>query len=223
LWQTVVKAFANGLQHLYNFTVSMGIPSYALAIIILTLIIKILLYPLTYKQMHSMKKMQELQPMITEAQNKYKKNPQKAQQVVMEIYKENNVNPLAGCLPLLIQMPILIALFQALNTFQYSDVGASFLWVEHLKNPDPIILPVIVAATTFMQTKLTSPPSTANNSAASTQKTMLYAMPLLIGYMSTRFPAGLSLYWIGFNVFGTLQQLYINKKPTVQKGESSGK
>ena len=224
MWQTIVNAFAQGFQILYNLTVSIGIPSYALAIIFLTLIIKIVLYPLTYKQMHSMKRMQEVQPQIAEAQAKYKKNPQKSQQVVMEIYKENNINPLAGCLPLLVQMPILIALFQALRTFQYSALGASFLWVPHLKDPDPIILPIIVAATTFLQTKISAPPSTGNNSAASTQKTMLYFMPLMIGYMSTKFPAGLSLYWIWFNIFGTLQQVYINRQqPAVQKGEVTEK
>ena len=171
-----------------------------------------------------MKRMQEVQPQIAEAQAKYKKNPQKSQQVVMEIYKENKINPLAGCLPLLVQMPILIALFQALRTFQYSALGASFLWVPHLKDPDPIILPIIVAATTFLQTKISAPPSTGNSSAASTQKTMLYFMPLMIGYMSTKFPAGLSLYWIWFNIFGTLQQVYINRQqPAVQKGEVTEK
>ena len=224
MWQTVVNAFAQGLQILYNFTVSIGIPSYALAIIFLTLIIKIVLYPLTYKQMYSMKKMQEVQPQITAAQAKYKKDPKKSQQALMEIYKENNINPLAGCLPLLIQMPILIALFQALRNFQYSDLGSAFFWVSHLKDPDPIILPVIVAATTFMQSKVSTPPSTGNASAASTQKMMLYFMPLMIGYMSTKFPAGLSLYWIGFNVFGALQQVYINRqKSSVKKGEVTGK
>jgi len=224
LWQAVVDVFANGFQFLYSLTVSMGIPSYALAIIFLTLIIKIFLYPLTYKQMNSMKKMQEVQPQIAAAQAKYKKNPQKSQQVLMEIYKENNINPMAGCLPLLIQMPILIALFQALRTFQYSDIGAGFFWVAHLRDPDPIILPIIVAATTYLQTKISAPPSTGNSSAASTQKMMLYFMPLMIGYMSTKFPAGLSLYWIWFNIFGTLQQMFINRqKPAVQKGEVSEK
>ncbi len=224
MWQAVVDVFANGFQFLYSLTVSMGIPSYALAIIFLTLIIKIFLYPLTYKQMNSMKKMQEVQPQIAAAQAKYKKNPQKSQQVLMEIYKENNINPMAGCLPLLIQMPILIALFQALRTFQYSDIGAGFFWVAHLRDPDPIILPIIVAATTYLQTKISAPPSTGNSSAASTQKMMLYFMPLMIGYMSTKFPAGLSLYWIWFNIFGTLQQMFINRqKPAVQKGEVSEK
>lgn len=225
MWQTLVNGIASILKYLYELTVNIGIPSYALAIILLTLGIKIVLYPLSYKQMHSMKRMQEIQPKVAEIQAKYKKTPEKANQAIMELYKQEKVNPMSGCLPLLVQMPILIALFQALQGFQYQDLGSSFFWVQHLKYPDPIILPVIVAATTYLQSKVTTPTSTGNqnNPAASTTKMMLYFMPLMIGYMSTKFPAGLSLYWIFFNLFGTLQQVIINRQPVMQKGEIGGK
>lgn len=223
MWQSLVNGIASILSFFYELTVSMGIPSYGIAIILLTLLIKIVLYPVSHKQMSSMKKMQELQPKISEVQAKYKKTPEKANQAVMEIYKEHNYNPMSGCLPLLVQMPILFALFQALQGFQYNDLGASFLWVEHLKNPDPYILPVIVAITTFLQSKLTTPPGSNNNSAASTQKTMLYVMPFVIGYVSRNFPAGLALYWTFFNIFGTIQQLLVNRQPSLQKGEMGGK
>lgn len=218
MWNALVNGIAAILRYLYEFTVTIGVPSYALAIIILTLMIKIVLYPLTHKQMHSMKKMQEIQPKIAEVQAKYKKNPEKANQAVMEIYKENKVNPMSGCFPLLLQMPILIALFTALRSFQYEDLGSSFLWIPHLKDPDPIyIIPVLVGITTYLQTKLTTPNTGSESAAASTQKTMLYVMPLFIGYISMKFPAGLGLYWIFFSIFGTVQQMYINRQPALQK------
>lgn len=223
IWGALVSGVGQVLSFLYDLTVSMGLPSYAIAIILLTLLIKVITYPLTYKQMYSMKKLQEIQPKVAEVQKKYKSNPEKANKAVMDLYKEHNANPLSGCLPLLIQMPILIALFQALQGFQYQDLGSSLFWIPHLKNPDPYyVIPVLVAATTFLQTKLTSP-TNADAAQAQTQKIMLYMMPLFIGYISINFPAGLGLYWIFFSVFGTLQQMYINRKPSAPKGEVGGK
>lgn len=220
LWQALVNLIAGILRFFYELTVSIGFPSYAVAIIILTLVIKLILYPLTHRQMHSMKKMQGIQPKIQEIQLKYKNNPEIANQLIMEMYKENNVNPLAGCLPLLLQMPILYALFQTLQKFQYSDIGAGFFWITHLKNPDPIVLPIIVALTTFLQSKITTPAGAkTDGSPASSQKMMLYFMPLFIGWLSRSFPAGLSIYWIFSNTFGILQQMYINRQPAIQKGE----
>lgn len=219
MWQTLVTGIQTILAAFYDVTVSMGIPSYAISIIFFTIILKLLLYPLSYKQMHSMKKMQEIQPQIKEVQQKYKKNPEKANQMVMEIYKENKVNPMAGCLPLLVQMPILIALFQALRAFEYKDVGSSFLWIPHLNSPDPYyIIPVLVAVSTYFQSKISTPP-TGDSAAASTNKMMLYMMPLMIGYFSLSMPSGLGLYWIMFGVLGIVQQLYINRKPSFQKEE----
>lgn len=224
MWGAFVDFMKSVLSFLYDITVSLGIPSYALAIIILTLLIKVITYPLSYKQMHSMKKMQEIQPLVAEVQKKYKKNPEKANKEVMELYKQNKVNPMSGCLPLLIQMPILIALFQALQNFTYQDMGSSFFWIPHLKDPDPTyIIPVLVGVTTYLQAKLTTPSSSANSAGASTQKMMLYFMPLFIGYISMKFPAGLGLYWIFFSLFGTVQQLFINRQPGIQKGEVGSK
>jgi YidC/Oxa1 family membrane protein insertase len=225
LWQALVNGIAAMLSFFYGITKALGIPSYGLAIIFLTLVIKIVLYPLSYKQMHSMKKMQDIQPKVKELQEKYKKNPEKANQAIMELYKENKVNPMSGCLPLLVQMPILIALFQALRDFVYVDpAAAKFLWVPHLKDPDPYyIIPVLVALTTYLQSKVTTPASGDNPAAEQTQKMMLYFMPLFIGYISLNFPAGLGIYWTFFSIFGALQQLYINRQPAMQKGEVGGK
>jgi YidC/Oxa1 family membrane protein insertase len=206
---TLVGFVTNSLEWLYQVTLQIGIPSYALAIVLLTVIIKILLYPLTYKQMKSMKVMQELQPKIKDLDKKYKNDPQKKQQAIMELYKEHGANPMSGCLPLLIQFPILIALFRGLQTFQPSNIDHyNFLWISDLSKADPsgIILPVLVGLSTFLQQYITSP-----NASDSTQKTLLYVMPILFGFMTRSFPAGLAFYWIVFSVVGTIQQLIINK------------
>lgn len=206
-FHSIVDGMTALLNWLYGFTVSFGMPSYALAIIILTVLIKVVLYPLSKKQMHSMVMMQKLAPEIKAIQEKYKsKDPQKMQQKIMELYKENNVNPMAGCLPILVQMPILIALYRALFEFPFlNPEHAHFFWVS-LSDKDPYyILPLLAAVTTFMQTKLTT------NTQDQTQKTMLYVMPIMIGWISSTVPAGLALYWVVFNVVGTIQQWFINK------------
>lgn len=204
------------LEYLYQLTVQFNIPSYALAIVILTVIIKVVLYPLTYKQMKSMRAMQELQPKIKELEKKYK-DPKKKQEAMMELYKKHGANPMAGCLPLLIQFPILIALFRGLQTFvPSSPEHYNFFWISDLSQADPtgIVLPFLVGFTTFAQQYITSP-----NANDTTQKTMLYAMPIIFGFMSRSFPAGLAFYWVIFSVVGTLQQIFINRgiKPAAIK------
>lgn len=209
LWQALVDGMTSLTHWLYGLTVQIGLPSYALAIIILTILIKAVLFPLTQKQMVSMRRMTEIQPKIKAIQDKYKgKDPQKMQQKIMEIYKENNVNPMAGCLPILIQMPILIALFRSLLKIEFLDTThAGFFWIPILSSTDPLyILPVLAALTTFMQTKLTT--STTDQ----TQRMMLYMMPLFIGWFSTQMPSGLVLYWVMFNILGFAQQFLVNKQ-----------
>jgi YidC/Oxa1 family membrane protein insertase len=206
---TLIDFVTNSLEWLYQLTVQIGFPSYALAIVLLTVIIKILLYPLTYKQMQSMKVMQELQPKIKELDKKYKNDPKKKQEAIMQLYKQHGANPMSGCLPLLIQFPILIALFRGLQTFQPSNFEHyNFLWIKDLGQADPtgIILPVLVGLATFAQQYVTTP-----NASDPTQKTMLYAMPVLFGFMTRSFPSGLAFYWIIFSIVGGLQQIYINK------------
>lgn len=223
LWNGLVSAVQHAINVLYGFTDTLGFPSYALAIIILTVIIKLLLYPLTAKQMSSMKGMQEIQPKLQALQKKHKNDKEKLNLAVMELYKENNVNPVAGCLPMIIQMPILIALFQALRGFDFvHEAHAGFFWITSLSVPDPYyILPVLVGLATFLQSKLTTPQTGGANQSTTTM--MLYLMPVFIGWISMKFPAGLALYWVGFNTLGAVQQLIINKKPLAKKGEVSGK
>lgn len=226
IWNSLVGAFASMIQFSYQATQTIGVPNYGLAIIFITIFIKIVLYPLTAKQMKSMKAMSVLQPKIKAIQDKNKKNPQKAQQEIMDMYKEAGVNPLSGCLPLLIQLPILIAFYNALMHLEYTNPGhAKFLWVPSLQSADPFyLLPILAGVTTYLSMKVsTVPTSTGNDQAAQTQKMMTYMMPVLIGWMAMSFPSGLALYWVTFNVIGTIQQMYINKtnQDPGKKGEAT--
>jgi len=209
LFQSLVGAMTSLTHWLYGFTNNIGMPSYGLAIILLTLMIKLILFPLNQKQMLSMKRMQEIQPKIKEIQEKYKsKDPQKMQQKIMETYKEHNVNPMAGCLPVLVQMPILIALYRSLLHIQFKNAEhAGFFWINTLSDKDPFfILPVMAGVTTFMQTKLTA--STNDQ----TQLMMLYLMPVFIAWISITLPSGLVLYWVTFNILGFAQQFFVNRQ-----------
>lgn len=224
----LVDFISQSIQFLYNVTKTIGLPNYGLAIILFTVVVKAILFPLTLKQLQSMKKMQEIQPKIQQLQKKYKGNPQKSQQAMMELYQKEGVNPLGGCLPLLVQMPVLFALFSALRTFfdpvahpPYVELDhANFLWVSNLGNPDPsYILPILVAAGTFLQQKA----GMISTKQDQTQKTMLYIMPLIIGYISLQFPAGLSLYWVTFSIIGILEQWISRRIPQPVKEEVSTK
>ncbi|NLJ77513.1 MAG: membrane protein insertase YidC [Peptococcaceae bacterium] len=208
------------LNNLYYFTSSVGLPSYALAIILLTVLIKVILYPLTRKQMKSMLGMQKIQPKIKEIQDKWKKkDPKRMQEEVMKLYKEHNINPAAGCMPLLIQMPILIALYRSLFVFDYvNPAHATFFWLPNLTDKDPFfILPVLAGITTYFQSKMTMTGSDP------TQRMMLFTMPVFIGWIAATVPAGLALYWVVFNLVGIIQQYYINKQTLPLKGEVGGK
>ncbi|GAV22092.1 YidC/Oxa1 family membrane protein insertase [Carboxydothermus pertinax] len=207
--QPLIDAITWVLNNLYLFTKNIGLPSYALAIILLTILIKILLYPLNHAQMKSMKAMQELQPKMQEIQNKYKNDPQKQQQALMELYKEHGVNPMSGCLPLLIQFPILIALYRALYAFKYlNPAHAKFFWIANISHKDPyFILPLLAALTTYVQSKM----SMASSNNDPNQKIMLYFMPLMIGWIAMSLPAGLGIYWVVLNIMNIIQQYFVNK------------
>ena len=202
------------LESLFAITSAAGFASYGWAIILLTIIVKMALYPLTVKQVKSMKAMQELSPKMKKIQEKYKDNPQVMQQKIGALYKDAGVNPLAGCLPLLIQMPILMGMYYSLYNFSYpTPESAYFLWMTSMSNPDPLyILPVLSALTTFLQQKMTTTDS--NNPQ---MKMMMFIMPLFIGWISINFPSGLVLYWVTMNVVQIAQQWWM------YRGEDSKK
>jgi len=189
------------------------IPNWGWAIILLTLIVKIVFFPLTQKSLKSMKAMQKLRPYLQDIQKKYKGNPQQMQKELMNLYKEYNINPFGGCLPMLIQFPIFIGFFIALRNSVFLR-GASFgLWITDLSRPDTItrigdfnvnLLPIMMAVTSFWQQKLTpQEPS---------QKALVYMMPVMFLFLFYNFSSGLLLYWITMNAAGLVEQYFVHKK-----------
>jgi len=203
--------------------------SFGLAIIALTVIVRLISWPLTKRQLKSSKALQDMQPKIQELQKKYGKNQQKLQQEMMKLYKEAGVNPL-GCLwPMLVQFPIWIALYQAimsaLATTPESLLGLSqrlyswdivnqaiplnskFLWLD-LSQPDPYwILAIIVGGTMWVQQKMTQAPA-VDPAQQSTSRMMLLMMPLMFGFLTLLFPSGLALYWAVSNIIGIIIQYF---------------
>ena len=191
---------------IYSFLQGVGFPNYGIAIIIMTILVKLILYPLSKKQIESTKAMMEIQPKMKAIQEKYKNDKQRLNMELANLYKSEGVNPLAGCLPLIVQMPIMIGIFYGIRDFHYEG-SASFLWMQSISNPDPTyILPVLSALTTFIQSTQTMP-DTGNPQ----NKMMLYFMPLFIGYISLSFPAGLVLYWVVMNIMQIGQQFMMEK------------
>ena len=204
------------IELLYSITESLGFGSYGLAIILLTIVVKTLLYPLTAKQMQSMKAMQALQPKMKKIQEKYRDNQQMMQQKIAELYQNSGVNPLAGCLPMLIQMPILMGMYYALFNFDYGEVEPSFLWLPSLSQTDPMyILPVLSALTTYLQQKISMTETTQQT------KMLMVILPLFIGWISLNFPSGLVLYWVTMNIVQIVQQQWIYKKDITKENKEA--
>lgn len=184
--------------------------SYGISIILSTIVVRLLLYPLTLSQNKNMVAMREIQPELNELQKKYKDNPEEYQKKTMELYQKNKINPLGGCLPMLIQLPILWAFFRVLRELPYGE-ASKFLGVWVLSEPDKLfILPILAALTTYLQSKMTV--------TDQSQKSMLIVMPIMIGVFSVSFPSGLVLYWITSNVFSIVQQAWLNKMYPIKQG-----
>ena len=176
------------------------IPNWGLVIIVFSLIIKILLFPLSHKSFVSMRKMSSLQPQINELRDKYKKNPQNLHKATMELYKKEGVNPFSGCLPTLLQMPVFIALYPVVGrAFELRQAMFIPHWIEDLSRPDPFyILPIAMGISMFFQSKATMKDPN--------QKAMLYIMPVMMVVLFANFSSGLTLYWFLFNIISFLQQ-----------------
>lgn len=198
---------------------------YAMAIIITTVLFKLMLLPLSLHQAKSSKKMAELQPLIKEVQAKYKNDPQTQTAKMQEIYKEHNYNPAAGCLPLLIQLPIILAFFAVFREpakYAFTEPGLyeamnkTFLWIPNLEVADAFLwgLPLLAAVTTYIQS-ITMVMPNSDPQAQQTQKMMNYFMPVMIFMAARGFPAGLGLYWVIGNIFTIVQQL-ISKRSLVK-------
>ena len=143
-------------------------------------------------------------------QEKYKDDKQRLNMELANLYKSEGVNPLAGCLPLLIQMPIMIGIFYGIRDYNYAahpEIVTSFLWLADISKADPTYVLPVSALTTFIQTKQTMP----TNGGGAQNKMMMYFMPLFIGYISLTFPAGLVLYWVVMNIMQIAQQSIMNR------------
>ncbi|MBU1727562.1 MAG: membrane protein insertase YidC [Candidatus Omnitrophica bacterium] len=199
--------------------------NWGVAIIALSVLVYFLLYPLTLKQMRSMKAMQAVQPKVEEIRRLYKDNPQRLNKEIMALYKEHKVNPLGGCLPMLLQMPIFFALYQALIR-SVALRGANFLWIKDLSEPDrlftlpfsiPIlgnevnILPLIMTLGMFVQQKFSMQTSSSASSSAEQQKIMMIAMPLMFGFIFYKMPSGLVLYWFVNSMLMLVYQIRISR------------
>ena len=186
---------------LYEF-----IPNYGVVIIIFSFLVKILVFPLTKKFFASMHAMQELAPKMQEIKEKYKDNPEKMNKKIMNLYKENKVNPLGGCFPMLLQMPVFYALFVILRT-TIELRGAPFvLWIQDLSVMDPyMVLPGLMSLTMLVQQRA--------QMKDPRQRPMAIIMPVMFFFLFRNFPAGLTLYWTLFNILSILQTELIHKKP----------
>jgi YidC/Oxa1 family membrane protein insertase len=194
------------------------IPNYGIVIIVFSLIIKFVLYPLTKQSMQSMKKMQLLQPKMTEIKEKFKDDPQKMNKEMMKLYSTYGVNPAGGCFPLLLQMPIFIALWGLFQVAIELRQQPFMLWITDLSRPDIIYklpykfividhisgLAVLMGITTFVQQKMSVKDPK--------QQALIYIMPIMLTILFMNFPSGLNLYYFMFNVFSIAQQYYINHK-----------
>jgi YidC/Oxa1 family membrane protein insertase len=223
----ILKSYNVGLEKMMNFGMAIIRPfsiaffytlqflnskihNYGWAIIIFSILIKIFLYPLTRKSYQSMRRMQELQPKIMALKDKFKNDPQKMNQETMKLYKQHGVNPMGGCLPMLLQMPVLFALF---NLFRTTIMlrQASFLGISDLSAPDKLIamgsgvnlLPILMGISMIIQQKLAMKDPK--------QKAMTYIMPLFLMFIFYRMSAGLNLYYLMFNLLTIVQEMIIKK------------
>jgi YidC/Oxa1 family membrane protein insertase len=213
--QPMTRAFGWLLAVLYSF-----VPNYGLSIILLTILVRVAMAPLTVKQMRSMERMRLLQPKIKEIQEKYGADRQKQSEAMMSLYRQEKVNPLGGCLPMFLQLPVFVGLFYALRSSIQLRQAPFFGWIDDLAAPDllfsipgidlPVrVLPLLMGASMFVQQKIT--PMQMDPAQA---RMMLIMMPGMMTVVSYSFPSGLVLYWMMSNVLAIAHQLWIGRHLT---------
>ncbi len=224
----LIQPFSKGILWLFK-ELHKVIPNYGVVLIVFAFLIKIVVYPLTHKSYSSMKKMQALQPQLAELKEKYAKDPQRLNQETMKLYKESGVNPLGGCLPMLLQLPLLWALFINFRTTIELRGEGFALWINDLSSPDTVatlpfslpfygdsvnILPFIMAGTMVLQQKLTT--------TDPKQKMMMYFMPVFLFFLFNNFPSGLNLYYALFNILSIIQQKWLTGDVKVESRPATG-
>ncbi len=201
-WFTVLaKPLLYSLKYFYGYA-----GNYGVSIIIITIILKIFFFPLTHKSYKSMKGMQKIQPEMVKLREKYKDDRDAMNKSVMELYREHKVNPMGGCLPMIVQIPVFFALYKALMFSIELRHAPFFLWVTDLADKDPYyVTPVIMGVTMFIQQKMTP------TQLEPMQQKIMLALPVVFTFMFLSFPSGLVLYWLVNNILTIGQQMYINK------------
>ena len=211
-----IQALVDFVVHILNAIYGV-VGNYGIAIIIVTVLMRIIIFPLTLKQEKSMKKMRELQPELEKIKEKYKDNPQEYQQKTAELYRESGVNPLGGCLPLLIQMPVFVALYWAFSG-NAIPADAKFLWFT-LKQSDSLfmignfaftLLPILNVGVTYIQQKIMTS-ATSGQESSQQMQTMLYMMPLMMLFIFYKMPSGVTLYYLVSGALSLVQQYFILK------------
>ena len=211
-----IQALVDFVVHVLNAIYGI-VGNYGVAIIIVTILMRIIVFPLTLKQEKSMKKMRDLQPELDKIKEKYKDSPQEYQQKTAELYRENGVNPLGGCLPLLIQMPIFVALYWAFSG-NAIPADAKFLWFT-LKQPDRLfmmgnfafnLLPILNVGVTYIQQKIMAS-ATSGQESNQQMQTMLYMMPIMMLFIFYNMPSGVTLYYLVSGALSLVQQYFILK------------
>ena len=211
-----IQALVDFVVHILNAIYGV-VGNYGIAIIIVTILMRIIVFPLTLKQEKSMKKMRDLQPEIEKIKEKYKDSPQEYQQKTAELYRESGVNPLGGCLPLLIQMPVFVALYWAFSG-NAIPADAKFLWFT-LKQPDRLfmignfafnLLPILNVGVTYIQQKIMTS-ATSGQESSQQMQTMLYMMPLMMLFIFYKMPSGVTLYYLVSGALSLVQQYFILK------------
>ncbi len=205
--------YVNGLESVLNWLAN-GLNSGGLAIIVFTILVKTALMPLTVQSLRSSKAMQELQPKIKELQKKHGKDRQRLSQETMKLYSEHRVNPMAGCLPMLIQIPIFFGVYQAIVNLSRSEQGQwanGFLWLNDLGAADPIkVLPIAAGVFQFVQTKMMRPAyQKVTDPQQAMMNTMMNFMPLTVILFGWGFASGAVVYWVAQSVFSVVQQWFI--------------
>ena len=240
LWNLLLQGMVNSLLFLYNVLAH----NFALSITVFTVLVRLITLPLTLPAQRSAKVQQEIQPEIEQIRKKYAKDKEKQSQETMKLYREKGINPAMGCLPMLLQLPIMLAFYQAIikalaNTplqmislgkfasaglSHLVPLGSRFLWLD-LGYPDTtFVLPILVVATTWIQQKMATPPST-DSQAASMSQSMQITMPLMFGFITMSLASGLAVYFVISNLVGIVIQYFITGWGGLlpQRGEKKGK
>jgi len=218
--EAIWGAFLHVLHLAFVFFTGVADGNYVIGVVLFTLFVRLVLFPLGVTQVRSFQKMAKLGPRQKALQAKHKGNPQKLQQEMALLYKEEGVNPAAGCLPLLLQLPVMYGLFEVLEQFHYKSGHGLWIW-QSLSKPDPtFLLAFLVAASTYFMQKQSMRMTPPQPGMEQSQKMMTWMMPIVFGYVAWRLAAGLSIYYVTSNLFQLAQTSFLMRRPVTNDAPS---